>query len=60
LGAPSTTTATFSTCWSSPAETLVAANKFFRRLLTGGQYVPRVLVTDKLGSYQVAHRELLS
>jgi hypothetical protein len=23
-------------------------------------YVPRVLVTDKLGSYQVAHRELMS
>ena len=38
----------------------VAAKKFFRRLLKGLQYVPRVLVTDKLGSYQVAHRELLS
>jgi len=37
----------------------VAAKKFFRRLLKGLQYVPRVLVTDKLGSYQVAHRELL-
>ncbi|MGH3803814.1 MAG: IS6 family transposase [Pseudonocardiaceae bacterium] len=36
-----------------------AANKFFRRLLKGLQYVPRVIVTDKLGSYQVAHRELL-
>jgi putative transposase len=28
----------------------VAAKKFFRRLLKGLQYVPRVLVTDKLGS----------
>ena len=36
-----------------------AANRFFRRLLKGLEYVPRVIVTDKLGSYQVAHRELL-
>ena len=28
-------------------------------MLKGLQYVPRVIVTDKLGSYQVAHRELL-
>ena len=38
----------------------VAAKKFFRRLLKGLRYVPRVLVTDKLASYQVAHRELMS
>ena len=37
----------------------VAAKKFFRRLLKGLRYVPRVLVTDKLASYQVAHRELV-
>ncbi|MDT2006215.1 IS6 family transposase [Rhodococcus opacus] len=37
----------------------VAAKKFFRRLLKGLQYVPRMLVTDKLGSYQVAHREVM-
>ncbi|AKE01266.1 transposase (plasmid) [Rhodococcus erythropolis] len=36
-----------------------AARRFFRKLLKGLQYVPRVIVTDKLGSYQVAHRELL-
>ena len=36
-----------------------AAKKFFRRLLKGLEYVPRVIVTDKLASYQVAHRELL-
>jgi putative transposase len=36
-----------------------AAKRFFRRLLKGLQYVPRVLVTDKLGSYGVARRELL-
>jgi putative transposase len=27
-----------------------AAKRFFRRLLKGLQYVPRVLITDKLGS----------
>lgn len=28
-----------------------AASRFFRKLLTGLEYVPRVLVTDKLDSY---------
>ena len=28
-----------------------AAKRFFARLLNGLQYIPRVLVTDKLGSY---------
>ena len=37
----------------------VAANRFFRKLLKGLRYVPRVLVTNKLASYQVAHREVL-
>jgi transposase-like protein len=37
----------------------VAAKRFFRKLLKGLRYVPRVLVTDKLGSYRVAHRELM-
>jgi putative transposase len=36
-----------------------AAKRFFRRLLKGLQYVPRVIVTDKLRSYGVAHRQLL-
>jgi putative transposase len=36
-----------------------AAKRFFRRLLKGLQYVPRVLITDKLGSYGMAKRELL-
>jgi transposase-like protein len=35
-----------------------AAKYFFRRLLQGLQYVPRV-VTDKLRSYGVAQRRLL-
>jgi putative transposase len=33
-----------------------AAKKFFRRLLKGLKYVPRVVVTDKLASYGAAHR----
>ena len=36
-----------------------AAKRFFRRLLKDLQYVPRVIVTDKLRSYGVAHRQLL-
>jgi len=36
-----------------------AATRFFRKLLTGLEYVPRVLITDKLGSYGVAHRRLI-
>ncbi len=37
----------------------VAAINFFRRLLTGLRYVPRVLVTDKLASYGPAHRVVM-
>ncbi|MDQ3762145.1 MAG: IS6 family transposase [Actinomycetota bacterium] len=36
-----------------------AATRFFRKLLTGLQSVPRVLVTDKLGSYAAARRRVL-
>ncbi len=36
-----------------------AATRFFRKLLKGLEYVPRVLVTDKLASYGVARRRLL-
>jgi putative transposase len=36
-----------------------AAKKFFRKLLKGCQYVPRVLITDKLKSYGAARREIL-
>jgi putative transposase len=35
------------------------AKKFFRRLLKGCQYVPRVIVTDQLKSYGAAKREIL-
>lgn len=35
------------------------AKRFFRKLLKGLQYVPHKLVTDKLGSYGAARRELL-
>jgi putative transposase len=36
-----------------------AAKKFFRKLLKGFTYVPRVIVTDKLKSYGAAKREVL-
>src|SRR5262245_18408567 len=36
-----------------------AAKRFFRKLLKGLTYVPRVLITDKLKSYGAAKRELL-
>jgi putative transposase len=36
-----------------------AAKNFFRKLLTGCQYVPRVLITDQLKSYGAAKREVL-
>jgi putative transposase len=36
-----------------------AAKKFFRKLLKGLTYVPRVVVTDKLKSYGAAKREIL-
>jgi putative transposase len=36
-----------------------AAKRFFRKLLKGLRYVPRVLVTDKLRSYGAAKREIM-
>ena len=36
-----------------------AATRFFRKLLKGLEYVPRVLITDKLGSYAAARRRVL-
>ena len=36
-----------------------AAKKFFRKLLKGLMYVPRVVITDKLKSYGAAKREIL-
>jgi putative transposase len=37
-----------------------AAKRFFRRLLRSHGSEPRKIVTDKLRSYDVAHRELMS
>ncbi len=36
-----------------------AAKRFFRKLLKKEEQSPNLLVTDKLGSYGVAHRELM-
>jgi putative transposase len=37
-----------------------AATRFFRALLKHQGHPPRVLITDKLASYQVAHRKTMS
>lgn len=37
----------------------VAAKRFFKRLLRSQGTEPRKIVTDKLGSYGVAHKELI-
>ncbi len=36
-----------------------AAKRFFNRLITSNQGNPRMIVTDKMGSCRVAHRELI-
>ena len=36
-----------------------AAKQFFRKLLKGFRYVPRVIITDKLRSYSAAKAEVL-
>lgn len=36
-----------------------AAKKLFRKLLKGLQYVPRVIITDKLGSYSAVKAEVM-
>jgi putative transposase len=42
-----------------PRRNRQAAKKFFRKLLQRLQYVPRVIITDKLGSYAAAKAEAL-
>jgi putative transposase len=42
-----------------PERNARAAKRFFRRLLKGLRYVPRVIVIDKLRSYGVAQRQPL-
>ena len=36
-----------------------AAKRFFRKLLTGLRYAPRVLITDKLKSYATAKKRIM-
>ena len=36
-----------------------AAKRFFRNLLKGLRYIPRLLITDKLGSYAAAKAEIM-
>jgi transposase-like protein len=44
---------------AEPTRTAKAAKRFFRQLLKGLHYVPRVIITDKLKSYRAAKREIL-
>jgi putative transposase len=59
FGVPWIKTASCLTSWFSLGGTPKQPNVFFRRLLKGLQYAPRVIVTDKLRSYGVAQRQLL-
>ena len=49
----------YSTCASQSQRNKHAAKRFFRKLLKGLQYVPRVIITDKLKRYAAAKREIL-
>jgi putative transposase len=42
-----------------PRRNKQAAKKFFCKLLKGLRYVPRAIITDRLGSYAAAKKELL-
>ena len=42
-----------------PLRNKQAAKKFFRKLLQRLQYIPRAIITDKLGSYAAAKAEVL-
>jgi putative transposase len=44
----------------TPRRDAKTATRFFRKLLKSLESVPRVLVTDKLASYRVTHRQLIS
>jgi putative transposase len=48
-----------STSWCRADAIKKAAKRFFRKLLKGLHYVPRVIITDKLRSYGAATREIL-
>ena len=44
---------------STPTKPFASATRFFRKLLKELQYVPRVIVTDKLRSYGAAKRDIM-
>ena len=52
-------TATCSIYGSQSRRNKKAAKRFFRKLLKGLTYVPRVIITDKLKSYAAAKRDIL-
>ena len=58
-GEPWIRTTTSSRSWCKAGATNRRRGSFFRKLLKGLQYVPRVIITDKLKSYGAAKREIL-
>ena len=58
-GERSIRTATCLISWGRRQRNKPAAKRFFRQLLKGLQWVPRVIITDTLKSYATAKRELL-
>lgn len=53
-GAPLTRTDLFWRCWCKVAEMPKAANRLMRKLLKSQGRAPRVMITDKLRSYDAA------
>jgi DDE domain len=51
-------TATCLICGPQSRRNKKATKRFFRKLLQGLQYVPRVIITDKLRRYGAAKREI--
>ena len=58
-GGPLISTGTCWISWCRVGGTSRPPRSDWRKLLKGCQYVPRVLITDKLGSYSAAKKELL-
>src|SRR6266511_4948451 len=58
-GAPLISTGTCSISWCRDGGTSRPLRSDWRKLLKGCQYVPRVLITDKLGSYAAAKKDVL-
>src|SRR6266542_939417 len=59
FGAPLISRGMCSISWYRAGGTKLPPRSDWRKLLKGCQYVPRVLITDKLGSYAAAKKDVL-